>query len=99
MLLYFFMCDNLSISLILRKKILNLSKNVSIPGVDEEKPKEGGGGGGGGSCHMLWGYVKIFYTGAQKNIFWFLSDFVSLHLLLNNKKHFCSVFTGIMEYL
>ena len=59
------MCDDLSISLILRKKLLNLSKNVSIPGVDEEKPKDGGGGGGGGR-----GFMPYVMRLCQNFLYW-----------------------------
>ena len=78
MLLYFFMCDNLSISLILRKKILNLSKNVSIPGVDEEKPKEGGGGGGEGVHAICYEVMSKFFILVLRKIF---SDFYLISFL------------------
>ena len=38
-------------------------------------------------------------TEATEKAFWLLSDFVSPHLVLNNRKHFCSILTGIMQYL
>ena len=65
-------------------------------------------GGGGGWCMPC--YVKNFWnfdTDVQKNIFCFLSDFLSPHLVRNifvhqyfvHRKHFCSILTGIMRYL
>ena len=38
-------------------------------------------------------------TEAAEKVFWLLSDFVSPHLVLNHTKHFCSILTGIMQYL
>ena len=38
-------------------------------------------------------------TEAAEKVFWLLSDFVSPHLVRNHTKHFCSILTGIMQYL
>ena len=86
MLLYFFMCDDLSISLILRKKILNLSKNVSIPGVDEEKPKEGGGGGEGvhAICYEVMSKFFILVLRKIFSDFYLISFLFTYYLTIRN---------------
>ena len=94
------MCDDLSFFNAYPKHFKTFQKKkVLIPRVDEKKLNtlesqlKGNPPPSSTQC-----YVRKD-TDVQKNIFCFLSDFVSPHLVLNDRKHFCSILTGIIQYL